>query len=755
MSLLLIETAFKASCVLAAAMMANALLRRRQSAASRHLVWTLAVAGLLVLPVLSASLPRWNVEIPVAGSAAAAPGHAPGEVDASHLNPESAVGAGVDSPAATTAAEVSVSAPISSRVGWLALLPVVYAAGVLLLLIRLLRERWMVRRLARRAADVSDPEWTRLLFDCARQIGVHRPVRLLRSLERSMPMAFGIVRPSILIPSVADTWNEDRRRAVLLHELAHIARRDCLTQLMAATACAVYWIHPGVWWIARRLRVERELACDDRVLRAGAQAREYAEHLLELAYTLGGYRAPALVVAMARPRQVEGRMLAVLDAARNRAVPAFRGRLAGAAIAAALLVPLAAAQAIVVPAMASSGGNGRTPGAGEVQELADAAAISEKGLAGTWEIRTTQTAPVVYLRLSESASSSHGSTVPVERLEGLARERLSGAGGAATFGIRRDAGAFAFEGMFKSGLGAGTYTFTPRASFPAEMAKRGFARPTPAEQYLLARSDIGFGFLDELIAQRYAKPDLSQLVRAAHHGVDLGFVREMGGLGYRLGQIDALIAQRDHGVSPSFIRELGAQGLKSLTADDLVRARDRGISPEYVRDLRQLGYQLTLAELAAAREHGVSAEYVRDLRQLGYQLSLAELTAAREHGVSAEYVRDLAALGYQRVPLDGLIAARGHGISPEYIRELRGVGYRLTLDELTRARDRGISADYVRQLNAQGRAGLTLDDLVSMRMGGPQARIYELRPGGLKFYAVYHMRAIDKWVREFADRWLR
>ncbi len=159
---------------------------------------------------------------------------------------------------------------------------------------------------------------------CAAQIGIQRPVRLLRSLDRSMPMAFGVRQPAILIPSVADTWSDDRRRAVLLHELAHIARRDCLTQLMAAVACALYWIHPGVWWIARRLRVERELACDDLVLKAGTHAREYAEHLLELAYTLGSYRAPALVVSMARPRQVEGRMLAVLDAARNRTAPALR-----------------------------------------------------------------------------------------------------------------------------------------------------------------------------------------------------------------------------------------------------------------------------------------------------------------------------------------------------------------------------------------------------------------------------------------------
>ena len=139
-----------------------------------------------------------------------------------------------------------------------------------------------------------------LSAECARSMEVQRRVHLLRSREHSMPMAFGTFRPAILIPAIADTWSYDRRRAVVMHELAHVARYDCLTQTLAFVACAIYWFHPGAWWAARRLRIEREIACDDRVIAAGAQAREYAGHLLEIAYAFSSQRAPALAVGMAR-----------------------------------------------------------------------------------------------------------------------------------------------------------------------------------------------------------------------------------------------------------------------------------------------------------------------------------------------------------------------------------------------------------------------------------------------------------------------
>jgi uncharacterized protein (TIGR03435 family) len=314
----------KVTLVLGGAAALQIALATRVSAATRHLVWTLAIAGVLLLPPLAVSLPDWS---PVEYTKPA--GFVP------------ILGAGSPEPHSLVA---QAAIPLGqSSFAWAPILTTMYLAGVVLLLLRLVAQHIWTHRLVRAATPITDSPWLQVLAECSVRIGVRRRVRLLRAAGDTMPLAAGIRQASIVLPAVADTWPEDRRRAVLLHELAHVERRDCLTQSLAALACAVYWVHPGVWWITSRLRAERELACDDRVLSAGQNAREYAGHLLELAYTLGYSATPAVAVTMARPRELEGRMLAVLDAARNRAIPALRKRLAGVAVVVAVTVPVAAA----------------------------------------------------------------------------------------------------------------------------------------------------------------------------------------------------------------------------------------------------------------------------------------------------------------------------------------------------------------------------------------------------------------------------
>ena len=722
MSALVIAVIVKSSLVIAGAAAVNLALERRTSAAWRHMVWTLAVSGLLLMPALTMALPSWVVPIRVTAESLRAGLPIPD-------GPEGFVA--IDpAPARLSATTVSGNAPVNTaRSGsgsalrsWTAVALAVYVIGVLVLVSRLFVERLALRRMARSAAGVTDPEWLALLHESERDMGVTRPVRLLRSLERSMPMAFGTRRPTIVIPSIADTWTGDRRRAVLLHELAHVARRDCLTQLLAAVTCAVYWVHPGTWWVARRLRIERELACDDRVLSIGTQARDYAAHLLDLAYTLGGYRAPALVVSMARPRQIEGRMLAVLDAARHRATPAWRSRMAGLVVAAAVVVPLAAAETMLVPdATLVVAEHGAKPSIDLVPNapLQQRATRRQVQLPGTWEIRPSKDATQVQLQLHERVNSSHGFTIAIDQLEGFSPALFTGSGGATQFSIRREAGTINFEGTVRSGVGAGTYTFTPSTTFPAELAKRGFARPSADDQYRLAVGNIGTAFLDELNAQKYAQTDLDGLVKSADHGVSLDYLREMGRIGYRLGQLESLIRMRDHGVTPDYVHAMTSRGLPAMSADEIVRVRDHGVDPEYVDALKSYGYgSLSIDGLVNARDHGIDPGYLNGMRNAGFQLTLPELIRARDHGVDPEYVTEMGALGFKRLDVVELINARDHGVDPEYAKGLRDLGYALTLVELRNTRDHGVDFEYVRALNGLGYKGLSAAELIRLRDHG-------------------------------------
>ena len=727
MIVLLAAILLKGSLVMIAAAAAVALMSRA-SAATRHFIWTLAVIGLLVLPVVATMLPAWEIAVPIASSERGA------AVNPARLAPIApTTPPKIDGFAASVArinddANARPNAPLP----WPLLLGAVYGVGALVLFARLLHQRSAARRIVREATAISDQAWMSTLDDCAARIGVRRSVALRRSAFQLMPMTMGTIVASIVIPADADTWDEDRRRAVLLHELAHIARNDCLTQMLAAIACAAYWFHPGVWYAARRLRIERELACDDRVLAAGAQAHEYAGHLLELAYRWSGRHAPALVVGMASSRKLEDRMRAVLDPARNRLALSRRMWLIGAALGAALLLPLAAVTMTTTSASADARhssadvrstlmGASDEPPSQERGGTTDTVQPigSRDNVAGTWVLRPSRSADSVLLQLSAGAFSWSGEfpASEVERL--LSQATVSDTAGRMRVSVAREAGSLEIQGILNDRTGSGTFRFVPSDTFIAGLTRRGFNRPTAQQLFALAQNDIGIAFVDELAAQKYERPDIETLVRASHHGVATDFLREMGQAGYRVGTLDVLIRFRDHGVDPDFVRGMRAQGISDLSADDLVRLRDHGVDPDYVSGMRQAGYAAAAFDLVRARDHGVDSDYLTVLRNLGYSpITLDEAIRARDHGVDADYLRDMRDAGY-KLTLSDLIRARDHGVTPDYIAAMGALGYKeVPIDNLIRMRDHGVTPEYVLEVQKRGTKNPSIDDIIRLRDRG-------------------------------------
>ncbi|HEY6049718.1 MAG TPA: M56 family metallopeptidase, partial [Thermoanaerobaculia bacterium] len=213
-----------------------------------------------------------------------------------------------------------------------------WALGAAISLTRLVVGWRRLGRVARRAEAVTDPDWTSTARELSRRLGISRGVRLLSSRDVPVAMTAGVRNPVLLVHEGARKWQPERRRVVLLHELAHVRRADWITLLVAEIAAAVYWFHPLVWLARREARRSCERACDDLVLDNGTKPSVYAAHLLGIVRSLKPARARALpVMAMARPSQFEGRMRAILDPGLHRRGPS-RAMTRGAALGALFAV---------------------------------------------------------------------------------------------------------------------------------------------------------------------------------------------------------------------------------------------------------------------------------------------------------------------------------------------------------------------------------------------------------------------------------
>ena len=333
--ILMLSLATKATLVLGAVTMAAWALRG-SSASTRHALWALALSSLLALPVLSATVPRLG--LPLLPLPEPEPSQA-----LRLLPPESAPGA----------FDAASEAP-PARSWWDRAL-LVWLAGVSLGLTQLAAGTVFATIAVRRARRVTSPEWSALLQETAAVIGVGRRVGLRVSGAVGVPMVWGYRSPVVLLPPEAMDWPDDRRRAVLLHELAHVARRDCLTQTLAYAVRALYWPHPLVWWAVASLRREGERACDDRVLQAGMPASTYAGHLLDAARDLVRPARRFLTASAGAERTRLGdRVVALLDEHMDRRPPTRRANaLLGAATLLAITV-LAAAEPVAATAAPGS-----------------------------------------------------------------------------------------------------------------------------------------------------------------------------------------------------------------------------------------------------------------------------------------------------------------------------------------------------------------------------------------------------------------
>ncbi len=294
---------------------------KRAAAATRHLIWLLALANLPLLPLLphvlpGASHPLWSVssDLISANQISLSLEFAPVKMTGGN-QPASSVMAASTAPAVVKSARHALTARLNQN--WLALGFIAWTLGILSMLLYFALGQFQLRKFSRTAHVLDTPKWLDLLSESCVTLRLSRRVTLLQSDENVMPLTWGWLRPAVLLPLEADQWPADRRRVVLLHELAHVKRLDCLTQFIARIITALFWFNPLAWLAARQMRIERERACDDLVLNGGCKASDYAGHLVQIARAFR--RAPQSAgIAMARSSKLEQRVTAIIDPSRIR-----------------------------------------------------------------------------------------------------------------------------------------------------------------------------------------------------------------------------------------------------------------------------------------------------------------------------------------------------------------------------------------------------------------------------------------------------
>jgi beta-lactamase regulating signal transducer with metallopeptidase domain len=308
---------------------------RDTSAAVRHAVWSLALLALLALPALQAVLPSWKVEPLFVTVKSQVESFSQGTDFAAESYDEecdctcdcndtgssaTTYAGGGDTGAVPSGPTDDAGSPTATTAGGdetAAYLLFLWLLGASMLLGRFAIDAFRVSALTERATRASDDDRA-LARRLAADLGIRRSLRLVVSDELSVPVTHGVLFPVVILPSSASGWTAERKRVVLLHELAHVRRWDYAIHVMIVIACSLYWFNPAVWLAARFSNMEQERACDDQALVGGVRSDVYATHLVEIAGSVVE-PSPRGAFAMAHPFSLGTRVKSILARGLNRA----------------------------------------------------------------------------------------------------------------------------------------------------------------------------------------------------------------------------------------------------------------------------------------------------------------------------------------------------------------------------------------------------------------------------------------------------
>ena len=482
---------------------------------------------------------------------------------------------------------------------------------------------WLIaQRLKRRSKHALPEIWQFRLATLASQLGIRRGIRLCESTLAQVPAVIGWIRPVILVPAGAlINLSAQELEAILAHELAHIRRFDYVANLLQSAIEALLFYHPGMWWIAKRIRAERENCCDDLAIAACGDRVVYARALTALEELRGAYPHFAMA-ATGGPLITRVRRLLGKDDPRRRSLPVWM------ALVTVLVAVLAVSSGLRLRAQAPPAAP-QPPVAPIIEQplappppLAAVPPIQptfKPPLAPAAPIAAQPTTPEPPPPLPPASAGDSTAAWIEQQVEATKRkvQQVAFQNSHQNDVARNDAPSGHRDGYLAGLVDAG-YTqisvddiITLRDNgvepkYIQGMLKAGFGTPSPKDLINLHNNGVSPEYARKAVAAGIPNLNVERMIHLAQNGVNLETIQRIHALGFGPFSVDQMIDLHNNGVSAELFEALKESGYTKIDAHQAVEAQQNGLSPKSLRSLREQGFKgLTFEQVMKLVRAGV------------------------------------------------------------------------------------------------------------------------------------------------------
>lgn len=761
---------------------------RSSSAAVRYMIWSAGVLSLMLLPLFVSALPGWEIGVlPSQQSTISYTSSPAPEYEGSEWSYEGSTEWESVAPSPSPAPRYEMDEPVLASAGpawyeqfaslhWTTWVFGVWCLGGLVILTRLFIAHIGAIMLVRKGELVHDDDWHLLAESIQESLGISQMVRLRYSSWTTVPMSVGVFKSYVVLPITADSWDEEQRRTVLVHEMAHIKRKDCLLHLLTQITGALYWLNPLVWVAAWQLRIERERACDDIVLQYGINPSTYAETLLQTARSMKRAEwSTVAAVSMARHSQLEGRLLSILDPMRRRSLTWL-----GSALSVALVAVVAIPLAILTPVQAQEAPR-KQPISPQFPEVAAVPEIDIDIPEIDFEFpgivvpeidiqipeivipELNIEVPEMDIHVPEIEIPEFDVSIPEMDFEGgsypssdqniktdsltidqIIKLRQYGIDarfirslkelGYDTISYREllalgkyGADADYIAEMSQAGyrdFSLMDYAYMSKygvdADFVAEMNDSGFDNLSAEDMISMSKYGVDEDLVALMVQFGYDDMSVNEIISVSKYGVDEDLIVTLNKAGYNDLTIDELIGMSKYGVDEDLIISLANNGYKDLSSSDLINASKYGLDEDLIDSLGDAGYSdLNINELISMSKYGVDEDIIKVLGYYGYaDLSANELIETSKYGVDEDLIVALQENGFRNVTIKEIISMSKYGVDEDLVAEVAASDLKVGADELIRMQKYGVDAEYIREMMDADIKNLTIDQIIEMKKHG-------------------------------------